>query len=150
MECFSCGKYDHYARECRSASCYNCGKVGHITKFCRTEKQEKNILIEEHDEEEIRILMMMQNSDVELRSGKSEAKWRSGCVKERRSGDELSPGYLNRPLYCLKQSLRQWNKRLHEFITSIGFERRKYDTFIYFKFLVEDHLIIFFFILMTF
>jgi len=39
VECFRCGKYDHYAREYRSASCYNCGKVGHIAKFCQTEKK---------------------------------------------------------------------------------------------------------------
>jgi len=36
--------------------------------------------------------MMMQNKDVELRSG---------CVKERRSGDELSPGCLNCSVWYL-------------------------------------------------
>jgi len=96
VECLRCGKYGHYAREFRSTSCYNCGKVGHIAKFCRIEKKEKNLLTEEYDEEEIGILMMVQNVDAELKSDKSKAEWRLGCVKERRSGDELSPGCLNK------------------------------------------------------
>jgi len=37
----------------------------------------------------------MKNSDAELKSGKLDAEWRSGRVKERRSGDELSLGCLN-------------------------------------------------------
>jgi len=95
VECFRCGKYDHYARECRSACCYNCGKIGHIAKYCQLEKKEKNLLTEEDDEEEMGILMMMQNSYDELKSGKSEAEWSSSHVKEMRLGDELSPGCLN-------------------------------------------------------
>ena len=71
-------------------------------KFCRTKKKEKNILIEEDEEEEIGILMMMQNSDAEHRSDKSEVEWRSGCVKERRSGDELSPSFLNNSVWYFK------------------------------------------------
>jgi len=74
VKCFRCGKYDHYARECRSISCYNCGKASHIAKFCRTEEKMKTLLIEEDDEEDIRILMMMQNSDAELRSCKSKVE----------------------------------------------------------------------------
>jgi len=99
VECFRCGKYGHYARECKSACCYNCGKIGHIAKYCQSEKKEKNLLTEEDDEEEIGILMMMQNSDVELKSGKLEAEWSSSHVKERRLGDELSPGCLNSVWY---------------------------------------------------
>ena len=41
----------------------------------------------------------MQNSDAELKSGESEAEWHSGRVKERRSGDELSPNCLNSVWY---------------------------------------------------
>ena len=99
MECFKCGKYDHYAKECKSTSCYNCCKFGHIAKYCQSEKKEKNLLTEEDDEEEIGILMMMQNSDAELKSDVSEADWHSDRVKERRSGDELSPGCLNSVWY---------------------------------------------------
>jgi len=39
--------------------------------------------------------MMMQNANAKLKSGKSDAELRSGHVKEKRSGDELSPGCLN-------------------------------------------------------
>jgi len=99
VECFRCGKYGHYARECRSAGCYNCGKIGHIAKYCQSEKKEKNLLTKEDDKEEIGILMMMQSSDAELKSGESEAEWHSGRVKERRSGYELSPGCLNSVWY---------------------------------------------------
>jgi len=42
---------------------------------------------------------MMQNSDAELKSDESEADWHSDRVKERRSGDELSPGCLNSVWY---------------------------------------------------
>lgn len=87
MECLRCGKYGHYAREYRSTS--------------RIEKKEKNLLTEESDEEEIGILMMVQNVDAELKSDKSKAEWRLGCVKERRSGDELSPGCLNKSVWYL-------------------------------------------------
>jgi len=99
VECFRCGKYGHYARECRSTCCYNCGKIDHIAKYCQSKKKEKNLLTKEDDEEEIGILIMMQNSDAELKSGKLDAEWRSGRVKERRSGDELSPGCLNSVWY---------------------------------------------------
>ena len=96
MECFRCGKYDHYTRDCRSASC---GKVDHIAKYCQSKKKEKNLLTEEDEEEEIGILMMMQNSNAEFKSGKLKVEWRSGHVKERRSSDELSPGCLNSVWY---------------------------------------------------
>jgi len=41
----------------------------------------------------------MQNLDAELKSGESEVEWHSGRVKERRSGDELSPSCLNSVWY---------------------------------------------------
>jgi len=99
VECFRYGKYDHYARQCRSACCYNCGKIGHIEKYCQSKKKEKNLLTEEDDEEEIGILIMMQNSDAKLKSGKSKVEWSSSHVKERILGDELSPGCLNSVWY---------------------------------------------------
>ena len=61
MECFRCGKHDHYTRECR-ASCYNYGKAGHIAKFCRVEEKEKIFLIVEDEEEERNF-----NDDAKLR-----------------------------------------------------------------------------------
>jgi len=48
---------------------------------------------------------------------------------------------LNKSLYSLKQSQRQWDRRFDKFIVSIGFECSKYDTCVYFKFL-EDSLLI--------
>ena len=39
VECFKCGKYDHYAKECKSTSCYNCCKFGHIAKYCQSKKK---------------------------------------------------------------------------------------------------------------
>ena len=72
MKYFRCGKHNDYARECRST---NYGKAGHIAKFYRTKEMEKNLQIEEDDEEKIWILMMMQNLDAELKSCKLEAEW---------------------------------------------------------------------------
>ena len=64
-------------------------------KILSIEKKEKNLLTEEDDEEDIWILMIMQSPDAELQSGESEAEWHSRRVKEKRSGDELSPSCLN-------------------------------------------------------
>jgi len=49
---------------------------------------------------------------------------------------------LNRSFYGLKESPRQWNKCFEEFIARIAFERSKYDTCIYFKFLARGHFIV--------
>ena len=40
---------------------------------------------------------------------------------------------LNRPLYGLKQSPRQWYKRFNSFISTLGFNRSQYDCCVYFK-----------------
>ena len=45
--------------------------------------------------------MMMQNSDVELRSSRLGAELHSGCVEERRSGNEVSLGCLNNSVWYL-------------------------------------------------
>jgi len=50
---------------------------------------------------------------------------------------------LNISLYGLKQSPRQWNKQFEQCISSIGFERSKYDTSVYLKFISKDRFIVF-------
>ncbi|CAM9000483.1 unnamed protein product [Rhodiola kirilowii] len=42
--------------------------------------------------------------------------------------------FLNKSLYGLKQSLRQWYKKFDEFMLSCDFKRSSYDWRIYFKF----------------
>ena len=45
---------------------------------------------------------------------------------------------LNRSLYGLKQSSRQWNKQFDDFITSLAFIRSKFDECVYFKYLGKE------------
>lgn len=49
---------------------------------------------------------------------------------------------LNISLYGLKQSPRQRNKQFEQYISSIGFERSKYDTSVYLKLVSEDRFIV--------
>jgi hypothetical protein len=45
---------------------------------------------------------------------------------------------LLKSLYGLKQSPRQWNKRFHEFMLSLGFTQSEHDCCLYIK-RVNDH-----------
>ena len=49
---------------------------------------------------------------------------------------------LERSLYGLKQSPRQWNMIFDSFITGIGFERSRYDTCVYFSGMNSNDMII--------
>lgn len=40
--------------------------------------------------------------------------------------------FLNKSLYRRKQALKQWYKKFDNFITSLGFNKSKYDTCCYF------------------
>ncbi|XP_047149236.1 uncharacterized protein LOC124821407 [Vigna umbellata] len=63
VECFKCGKYDHFANEGRSTKCYNCGKFGHIAKYCKTETKGETNLVTEDAEEDVEELLLAKSSD---------------------------------------------------------------------------------------
>ena len=49
---------------------------------------------------------------------------------------------LERSLYGLKQSPRQWYKHFDEYMLKIGFERSKFDSYVYVK-KVEDSVVVY-------
>ena len=49
---------------------------------------------------------------------------------------------LHKSLYGLKQSARQWNKKLHSVLTELGFNRIESDWSVYVYFNREVHIIV--------
>lgn len=57
-------------------------------------------------------------------------------------GEEDYVCKLNKSLYSLKQSLRQWNMRFYKFMAHIDFTKSNFDHCVYFRFSPENSLVI--------
>jgi len=75
VECFKCGKYCHYAKECYSGKCFSCGKSENFAKDCRSEsRKEETINLTKDVEEEATLLMMARSSGAEHKQVVNSAK----------------------------------------------------------------------------
>jgi len=75
VECFKCGKYGHYAKECYAGKYFSCGKSGHFAKDCRSEsRNEETINLTEEGKEEATLLMMVRSSGAEHKQVENSAR----------------------------------------------------------------------------